>query len=142
LFAPYNWSGLDTGPGKKIVCFVVRLSNGSRAPAFLYLETMSVELRYAGNWVKTEWCEPPASVQHLRTDFPEELRTLLGVDVLKPLRRFQDLHVTYAAPVSGLLILRPDGDEACRGFDAIRVTVKDCHLKPHVLTADVTEQAP
>ena len=140
LFAPYQWSGVDTGLKKRIANIVVRVSNNSRAAAFLYLETMSAELRYAGRWVKARRLEPPASVKRVKTDFPEGLRQRFGLDDITPLRRFESPLITYERPLSGLLILDPDSEEVARGFDAVRLIVKDCHLKQHVLVAYFDEQ--
>ena len=140
LFAPYQGSGVDTGLNKRFVFTVIRVSNTSRATAFLYLETLSAELRYRGQWVKATMLELPTSVEHLRTDLPEPLQRHFGLDALKPLRRFASVVVAYDSPLSGLLLLDPDSDEVCQGFDAIRLVVKDCHLKAHVLKVDLDEQ--
>ncbi len=139
IFAPYNFTGIDAQTENPVLSIFLRISNSSRASAFLYLETMSVELFYDGSWVRTKRLDPkPGALAS--TDLPEEQQVAFGITEAPFLTKFGATLVTIDNPLCGYVVVSHSDRRILSGFSRIRVAVNDCHLHNHCVTIDLQEQ--
>ena len=137
LFVPYNWSGVDTGANKRFLNLYLRISNSSNKSAFLYLETLYVEVKINGKWFPTEFFE----VELKGTDFPEAEKERFGIGKVEFLKRFNENVVTYDKPLCGYISVTCNKDSIFESsIEAIKVEVYDCHERRYILHVDLNKQ--
>jgi hypothetical protein len=138
LFAPYQWSGIDTGAQKRFSCLYLRIANSSRKSAYLYLETMSVMVKINGEWYTTYFIDQEIK----QTDFPEAEKLRFGLGKAHFLNRFEDNIITFDKPLCGYVVLGHDNDAIFNNdIDEIKIEVEDCHREKYKLRANLKEQS-
>lgn len=139
LFAPYSFSGVDIGNGRKCLNVLCRLSNSSQKAAFIYLETMKVELAKAGNWHVVQRVDFPKG-QTPKTDFSSSEKIHFGVDDVPYFSRFGTSVISRDNPFSGYLCVISDQEDILQNPTKLRISIRDCHFKEHIVKVDFAEQ--
>jgi hypothetical protein len=135
LFVPYCFAGTHA-PSRRLVIFVlVRVSNLSERPAFLYLETLKVHLRLNGSWIAAPVLDFPQG-EHVNTDFPDSMNQSAGIKYIKALNRFDSPVVALDNPYARYLGLVCDGADV-KAIDRVRLEFQGCDLVQYQLEADV-----
>jgi hypothetical protein len=138
LFAPYNFTGQDAETRRRVLFVYLRIANLSKNRAFLYLETMSVEIKSSGKWHKAVVGNTDSKTP-FETDFPEFDKVRFGLHDVKFINRFDETIVDCDAPLCGYIPLIYK-DEDIIHPEGIRIKVKDCHLKSYTMEVDFAEQ--
>lgn len=139
LFTPDWFVGFDAVHKKPVLNVLLRISNSSSRIAFLYLETMQVEIQILREWKQREVLET-SHVEKISTDFPKEKGAALGLSHIGYLNRWKAPAVSSEAPLSGYVAMDYDaGWKAC-DLSGIRINVEDCHRRKHRLSAKLGKE--
>lgn len=139
LFAPYHFSCRDAKTSWPILMILARISNSSKQNAFLYLETMGIEVYSKGKWHKLQRLEIDQKTP-LETDFSESEKVRFGLNDVKYLNRFGDTIVSYDKPLCGYIPAARENEAVFNEIDKIRINIKDCRFKLYKLEVDLKEQ--
>lgn len=139
LFTPYYFSCKDGVSMQPVLMILVRISNSSQKSAFLYLETMSIEVMSNGKWYKTKRLNTEQTTP-LKTDFSEAEKVRFGINDVKYLNRFGCTVVSYDNPLSGYVPVAHEEESVLTNIDKIRIKVTDCHFKSYEMEVDLKEQ--
>lgn len=139
LFAPYQYTGEDAASKRKCLNLLCRFSNSSQAVAFVYPETMTVQLEKAGKWYPVQQVYFPRG-HSAKTDFSKGERVRCAVDDVPFLSRFDATVVTRDKPLSGYLCVTSGREDVLENPTSVRITIRDCHLKKHTMTVDFAKQ--
>jgi len=140
LFAPHYFVGLDAKSRVPVLNVLLRISNASERSAFLYLETMSVEMDYDGKWVQMLRLETDPD-KPIQTDFSDSKALTFGLKHCRYLPRFGNPVISRDNPLSGFIALA--GDSSIKDLKwplRMRLKVFDCHFVKHVLEVNFTTQ--
>lgn len=140
-FIPYNFTGYaDADKPKPILGLLVRIANERRNSAYLYLETMSIDIKYNNTWHTTEILMTDSKTP-FKPQFDETSEYIrFGVNDVGYLNRFADNRITYDKPITGYIIVTYTDREALKGFDKVRVRVRDSHMRLHDMIVDLGKQ--
>ncbi len=117
---------------------LVRISNLSSRIAFLYFETMDIQLIKNGRSTKALLLEQ--STEFATTDFGLRDKVLWGTDSVRLISRFDELSIPYDSPLVGYICLTTEDKELLINPDKIKFEVRDCHWNKHILEVDFKEQ--
>jgi hypothetical protein len=140
LFVPQNFTGGVTYSDTLPLNILVRIVNFRNKNAVLFFETMSVEVKSNGTWHKTkiDWM---ADSDYLVTNFPKDQRSIMGVDDIRRIKRFESSVITYDNPLSRYIVVtHKENESVLKNLTDIRVKVRDCHMKPYTLEVNLAEQ--
>ena len=141
VFIPYHWAGKDQETGDIYILYL-RISNISQAPAYLYMETLKIEIFENNKWQKAQVLHLPSN-RPLVTDLPTGWASTVGIFDAKPINRFTDGLVTYDKPLCGYLFVKSPFKKSDPKLSKVRVSVFDSYLKkkhPHIIDVDISEQ--
>lgn len=138
LLAPYNFSCNDAFTKRPIRLFYIRIANSSKKPAFLYIETMSIEVNSSGIWHKMEILKTDSKTP-LETDFSESQKVCFGLRDMKYINRFDETVVDYDSPLCGLVPLAFQSNTIHK-IEKIKMKIKDCHLNSYTMVVDLANQ--
>ena len=142
LFAPYYFSCFPSSTplsGTSICNIFVRISNTSKCAAYLYLETLSVDLKKDGIFHKTKRLDVEFGA-NVATDFSQPEKIRLGIGRVPWLSRFDDTTITREKPLSGYVAVTTNDDAVVRDPEGIRLCIRDCQMKEHVMEVDLRKQ--
>jgi hypothetical protein len=138
LFAPYFYRACDSETGRLAFNVLIRISNSSKRTAYLYPETMCVQLR-------SDWTWSDVQVLHVlretaETDFNEPQDAHFGTQDVPYLRRFEMTAISQDTPLTRYICLSSDNEYLLTHPKGIRIEIHDCHLRKHVLLIDDFEE--
>lgn len=139
LFTPYYFTCKDATTHQPCLMILARISNSSKQNAFLYLETMGIEIFSKGKWHKLLRLETDRDTP-LITDFIDSEKVRFGVNDVKYLNRFGELMVSYDKPISGYIPATHKDGSLFDKIDRIRISIKDSHFRLYRLEVDLKEQ--
>ena len=141
IFAPYHFSGRDAVSGQPIYAIFLRIANNAKESAFLYLETMAVEI-YSGNqWHKARRLEIEPSIKEITTDLPEHQQVTFGLAEAPFLSKFGSTLITFEQPLCGYIVVGYPDLKVLRGISKIKISVEDCHSHLHSTIIDLRRQS-
>jgi hypothetical protein len=140
LFAPYQFIGTNSGSGERTLILLLRISNLSRANAFLYLETLACKVRNGENWFPTTVLQVPPDVNRFKTNLPSHQQLQFGLHEVGPLRRYTNPVVSLSEPLTGYVVLTCNDPTILESPDAIQVSVRDCQFRLYKMVVDFAEQ--
>ena len=141
LFVPYNFSGDHAGSGQRMMFCLVRISNLSERPAYLYLETLKAEVLYKNRWHPVE--VPSFSEQvNMSFDLPEQVQFHTGVKQIPFFNKFSSPVISLDNPYSRYFAVTCHDRGAMEQGERLRLEFKDCNFTKHVLEADILKNDP
>ncbi len=139
LFIPYHFTGTQHETKYRTLFLLLRISNSTNADAFLYLETLRVELLYKGIWYQVTTLDIGEEIQ---TDFPEVIQHLSGVKYVKGFNKFKSPAISRNNPFSTYLPVTFPDMAVIENAEEVRITVKDCHLEKYTLQSKIILNDP
>jgi hypothetical protein len=141
LFVPYHFSTSDLNSKQRVLFALVRISNTSERPAYLYLETLRAEVLFKGRWY--QMCVrnfPPQAP--LQFDLPERIQHHAGVKYFKVFHKFDSALISLDRPYSTYVGLTFHDPNVVNNADRLRLEVKDCNLVKYTIEADILKNDP
>ncbi|MCC5879712.1 MAG: hypothetical protein JJU03_07450 [Idiomarina sp.] len=141
LFVPYNFSGDHTESGQRMMFCLVRISNLSERPAYVYFETLKAEVLYKNRWHPVE---VPSFSQQANMDFdlPEAVQFHTGVKQIPFFNKFSSPVISLDNPYSRYFAVTCHDRGAIDHGERLRLEFKDCNLTKHVLEAEILKNDP
>jgi hypothetical protein len=124
-----------------VLFVLVRISNTSERPAYLYLDTLHADALFSGEWHNVQVVSFPKDVL-VNTDLPEVARLHAGIEYIKAFNRFDDAVVSLDTPFSRYLPITSGEAELTIVPKRIRIHVRDCNLVAYTLEAEIPASAP
>ncbi len=139
LFVPYTFTGRSTLNDTLALLILARISNSHAKNAYLFPETMSVQVRSNNIWYIT----PLAWVtggDFLVSDLPKNEEVSSGVNEIPILKRFENPIITYDNPLSRYIAVTHENESVLKNITDIRIEVEDCHKKLYEMEVNLVEQ--
>ncbi len=133
LFAPFYWFGQDT-KATSTLSILIRISNASKKSAFLYFETISVEIKKDDIWAKGKVLTVMSDT--IICDLPNETQVLYGINKVAYLNSFTDAIIEHNNPLTKYIAIGGLDKEYLLKPEGIRIIVEDCHHKIYTLKVD------
>lgn len=140
IFAPFHFTGLESGSHRPVLNVFLRIANKTQASTFLYLETMVVKVFFQGQWHKTCRLDMKPEIVP-KTDLPEWQSVVFGVGEASYLSKFGNSFVTFEHPLCGYIIVTHDNRDILRKCSKLRISIEDCHSRLHTMTIDFEKQS-
>jgi hypothetical protein len=141
LFVPYNFSGDLAGSGSRVKFCLVRISNLSERPAYVYFETLKAEILYKNRWHPVE---VPSFADNTKMEFdlPDDVQFHTGVKQFPFFNKFSSPVISLDKPYSRYFAAICHDREAMEHGEKLRIQFKDCNLISHTLEADILKNDP
>lgn len=133
LFAPFYWQGQDTKAGLTL-SILIRISNSTKKSAFLYFETISVEIKKNDIWVKGKVLTVMSDT--ITCDLPIETQVLYGINKVAYLNSFTDAIIERNNPLTKYIAIGGLDKEYLLNPEGVRIIVEDCHHKKYTLKVE------
>ena len=141
LWVPFCFVGTHASSKQRVLFALIRISNTSERPAYLYLETLRAHVYLTGGWHEVGVLAFPGDTL-VNTDLPETARLHAGIEYIKAFSRFDNAVVSLDTPFSRYLGLTSADAELTAAPGRLRVSVKDCNLVAYELEADIQASEP
>lgn len=141
LFVPYHFTGSASHNQQRVLFCLVRISNLSERPAFIYLETLRAEVLFKGRWYQMSVISFPKD-KPLETDFPEHILYEAGLKDVQHFNKFSGPVISLDNPYSSYIPITYSEHAVVEGAERLRLEFKDCNLKKYVIDAEVLDNDP
>jgi hypothetical protein len=141
LFIPQYSTGRDPNSNTIVLNMLVRISNSRVKNAYLFPETMSVEVKNNGTWYKTqiEWI--PNITYLTFADITPHQQTIWGMNEVPVLKRFENPVIKYDNPLSRYItVTHKKSESVLKNPSDIRIKVRDCHMQLYTMEVDLSKQ--
>lgn len=133
IFIPFSFKSNDAITHDYLLHLYIRFSNLTQVPAFIFLETLEVEL-YSDESKKWHKAQRLTLInEKITTDFSKEMEKMLGVNIAKTLSVFDETLIMFNKPLSGYLTFKVEN----RKYSKIKGTVKDSRHKRLKIKSDL-----
>lgn len=139
LFIPQFSTGRDPNSNTLVLNMLVRISNSHAKNAYIFPETMSVEVKKNGTWYKTQIVWIPDTYLTF-ADIPPYQQNIWGMNEVPVLKRFENPVITYANPLSRYITVTHKNESVLENPTDIRIEVRDCHMKLYKMEVDLSKQ--
>jgi len=133
LFAPFYWHGQNTKTGL-VLSILLRISNSTKKSAFLYFETISVEIKKNNIWTKGQVLTVMSDT--IACDLPIEDQAIYGISKVAYLNSFTDAVIERNNPLTRYIAIGGLDKECLLNPEGVRITVEDCYHKVYTLSVD------
>ncbi len=141
MFVPYHFTGSASHNNQRLLFCLVRISNLSDRPAFVYLETLRAEVLFKKRWYQMSvWNFPKG--QSLQTDIPEPIQHDAGIKDVPPLNKFSSPVISLDNPYSAYIPITCSEQAVVEGGERLKLEFKDCNLKTYVIEAEIIKNDP
>lgn len=141
LFIPYHFTGSASENNQRFLFCLVRISNLSERPAFIYLETLRAEVLFKGRWYQMSVISFPKDKQ-LETDFPDHLIYYSGLKDVQHFNKFSGPIISLDNPYSSYIPITYSESNVVEGAERLRLEFKDCNLEKYVIESDILDNDP
>lgn len=141
LFVPYHFSGDISESGQRMMFCLVRISNLSERPAYVYFETLKAEVLYRNRWHPVE-IPSFADGANVNFDLHEDIQFHAGVKQIPFFNKFSSPVISLDNPYAKYFALTCHDRAAMDHGERLRLEFKDCNLTKHVLEADILKNDP
>jgi hypothetical protein len=141
LFVPYHFSADRPDSDGRLLFCLIRISNLSERPAFIYFETVKAEILYRKCWHTASVPNFPEDSK-FTFDLPEQTQHHAGVKQFKFFNKFSNNVISLDNPYSRYFALTYPDRNIIENAEKLRLAFKDCNLKKHVLEAEILKNDP
>jgi hypothetical protein len=141
LFIPQFSTGRDSNSNILALNMLVRISNSRVTNAYIFPETMSIEIKSNGTWHKTQIAWIPDKTHLVFADISRYEQTMWGMNEVPILKRFENPVITYYTPLSRYItVTHEENESVLKNPTDIRIKVRDCHMELYTLDVNLSEQ--
>jgi len=141
LFIPYHFTGSASHNNQRVLFCLIRISNLSERPAFIYLETLRAEILFKERWYQMSVISFPKD-QQLQTDLPENVQYEAGLRDIKHFNRFSGPVISLDSPYSVYIPMTFLDQVVVEKGERLKLEFKDCNLKKYIIEAEISKNAP
>jgi hypothetical protein len=141
LFVPQFSTGRDPNSNILALNMLVRISNSHAKNAYLFPETMSIEVKNNSTWHKTHIAWISDRTYLVFADISPYEQTVWGMNEVPILKRFENAVISYDNPLSRYITIVHENESVLQNVDGIRIQVRDCHMKLYKMEVDLAEQS-